>query len=106
MAEESAVALVTGAGSGMGQLAAQRLAHDGARVAALERGIAALAVRGGSLVRIRWLSGTLRLWRRHRRRRRARLSPMFIAHGARGDTARWPSTARARRWVRWSPATR
>ncbi len=36
MALEGAVALVTGAGSGMGQLAAQRFAHDGVRVAALD----------------------------------------------------------------------
>ena len=33
---EGSVALVAGAGSGMGQLAAQRLAHDGAKVAALD----------------------------------------------------------------------
>lgn len=36
MATEGSVALVTGAGSGMGQLAAQRMAHAGIRVAALD----------------------------------------------------------------------
>ena len=36
MAGDGSVALVTGAGSGMGQVAAQRLAEAGARVAALD----------------------------------------------------------------------
>ena len=36
MAFHGKVALITGAGSGMGQLAARRLAEQGARVAALD----------------------------------------------------------------------